>query len=205
MASSTVRALDGKGSPAGIAGEGIALSIPIALIADIVQSFRRIGGTAAAIDVARRRKGGQFDPRLADHVCENADALLAGFDETTGWDAAIAAEPVLAERMSGVELDAALEAIADFADLKSPYTTGHSRGVALLAASASLRAGLGEPAAAELRRAGLLHDIGRIGVSNAVWDKPGALSDTERERVRMHPYLTQPASHVPRAWRPWPR
>jgi HD-GYP domain-containing protein (c-di-GMP phosphodiesterase class II) len=54
-----------------------------------------------------------------------------------------------------------------------------------------LRAGLGEPAAAELRRAGLLHDVGRIGVSNAVWDKPGALSETEMERVRMHPYLTQ--------------
>jgi HD-GYP domain-containing protein (c-di-GMP phosphodiesterase class II) len=182
---------DGKGSPAGIAGEEIALSARIAVVADIVESFRRLGGTAAAVDVARRRAGGQFDPRLADHVCENADALFSGLDEATGWDAAIAAEPALAGRMSGVELDAALEAIADFADLKSPYTTGHSRGVALLAESAALRAGLGEPAAAELRRAGLLHDVGRIGVSNAVWDKPGALSETEMERVRMHPYLTQ--------------
>jgi HD-GYP domain-containing protein (c-di-GMP phosphodiesterase class II) len=182
---------DGKGSPAGIAGEEIALSARIAVVADIVESFRRLGGTAAAVDVARRRAGGQFDPRLADHVCENADALFSGLDEATGWDAAIAAEPALAQRMSGVELDAALEAIADFADLKSPYTTGHSRGVALLAESAALRAGLGEPVAAELRRAGLLHDVGRIGVSNAVWDKPGALSETEMERVRMHPYLTQ--------------
>jgi HD-GYP domain-containing protein (c-di-GMP phosphodiesterase class II) len=182
---------DGKGTPAGIAGEEIALSARIAVVADIVESFRRLGGTAAAVDVARRRAGGQFDPRLADHVCENADVLLGGLDEATGWDAAIAAEPALAGRMSRVELDAALEAIADFADLKSPYTTGHSRGVASLAASAALRAGLGEPAAAELRRAGLLHDVGRIGVSNAIWDKPGALSETEMERVRMHPYLTQ--------------
>jgi HD-GYP domain-containing protein (c-di-GMP phosphodiesterase class II) len=93
--------------------------------------------------------------------------------------------------MSGVELDSALAAIADFADLKSPYTTGHSRGVAELAASAALRAGLQEPAQAELRRAGLLHDIGRLGVSNTIWDKPGALSEPEMERVRMHPYLTQ--------------
>jgi HD-GYP domain-containing protein (c-di-GMP phosphodiesterase class II) len=182
---------DGKGSPAGIAGEEIALSARIAVVADIVESFRRLGGIAAAVDVARRRAGAQFDPRLADHVCENADALFSGLDEATGWDAAIAAEPALTGRMSGVELDAALKAIADFADLKSPYTTGHSRGVALLAESAALRAGLGEPAAAELRRAGLLHDVGRIGVSNAVWDKPGALSETEMERVRMHPYLTQ--------------
>jgi HD-GYP domain-containing protein (c-di-GMP phosphodiesterase class II) len=182
---------DGKGAPAGIAGNEIALSARIVVIADIVESFRRLGGVAAAVDVARRRAGGQFDPALAAHVCDNADALLGGLDEATGWDAAIAAEPTLARRMSGPELDDALGAIADFADLKSPYTTGHSRGVAALAASAALRAGLGEAAAAELRRAGLLHDVGRLGVSNTVWDKPGALSETEMERVRMHPYLTQ--------------
>jgi HD-GYP domain-containing protein (c-di-GMP phosphodiesterase class II) len=182
---------DGKGTPAGIAGEEIALSARIAVIADIVESFRRLGGVAAAVDVARRRAGGQFDPRLAGHVCANAEGLLGGLDEATGWDAAIGAEPVLAERMSGVELDDALAAIADFADLKSPYTTGHSRGVAERAASAALRAGLGAPAAAELRRAGLLHDVGRLGVSNTIWDKPGVLSEAEMERVRMHPYLTQ--------------
>jgi DNA-binding CsgD family transcriptional regulator len=146
---------------------------------------------AAAVDVARRRAGTHFDPQLAAHVGDNAEALLGGLDEATGWDAAIAAEPVLAERMSGVELDEALAAIADFADLKSPYTTGHSRGVAERAAAAALRAGLGEPAAAELRRAGLLHDVGRLGVSNTIWDKPGVLSEAEMERVRMHPYLTQ--------------
>jgi DNA-binding CsgD family transcriptional regulator len=161
------------------------------VIADIVESFRRVGGMAAAVEVARSRAGGQFDPRLAAHVCDNTEALLGGLDETAGWDAAIAAEPALVERMSGVELDDALAAIADFADLKSPYTTGHSRGVAERAASAALRAGLGEPAAAELRRAGLLHDVGRLGVSNAIWDKPGVLSEAEMERVRMHPYLTQ--------------
>jgi HD-GYP domain-containing protein (c-di-GMP phosphodiesterase class II) len=141
--------------------------------------------------VARRRAGGQFDPSLAEQVCDNADALLGGLDEAVGWDAAIAAEPALARRMSGARLDSALEAIADFADLKSPFTTGHSRGVAERAASAALRAGLGEPGAAELRRAGLVHDVGRLGVSNAVWDKPGSLSESEMERVRMHPYLTQ--------------
>jgi HD-GYP domain-containing protein (c-di-GMP phosphodiesterase class II) len=182
---------DGKGTPAGIAGEEIALSARIVVIADIVGSFRRVGGMAAAVDVARRRAGTQFDPQLAAHVGDNAEALLGGLDEATGWDAAIAAEPVLAERMSGVELDEALAAIADFADLKSPYTTGHSRGVAERAAAAALRAGLGEPAAAELKRAGLLHDVGRLGVSNTIWDKPGVLSEAEMERVRMHPYLTQ--------------
>jgi HD-GYP domain-containing protein (c-di-GMP phosphodiesterase class II) len=182
---------DGRGAPAGIAGSEIALSARIVVVADIVETFRRLGGVAAAVDAARRRAGGQLDPELARHVCDNTDALLAGLQEAAEWDAAIAAEPALARRMSGVELDEALAAIADFADLKSPYTTGHSRGVAALAASAALRAGLGEPAAAELRRAGLLHDVGRLGVPNTIWDKPGALSASEMERVRMHPYLTQ--------------
>jgi HD-GYP domain-containing protein (c-di-GMP phosphodiesterase class II) len=181
---------DGRGT-AGIGGEEIALSARIVVVADIVESFRRLGGMAAAVDVAHRRAGGQFDPGLAEHVCENADALLGGLDEAMGWDTAIAAEPALAHGMSGVELEAALAAIADFADLKSPYTTGHSRGVAERAAAAALRAGLGEPTAAELRRAGLIHDVGRLGVSNTIWDKPGALTDSEMERVRMHPYLTQ--------------
>ena len=41
-----------------------------------------------------------------------------------------------------------------------------------------------------LRRAGLIHDLGRLGVSNAIWDKPGSLTQAESERVRLHPYLT---------------
>src|SRR5919197_5410148 len=84
---------DGKGTPAGLAGAQIALPARIVVIADIVEAFRRAGGVDAAVEVARRRAGGQFDPQLAAHVWENADALLEGLDETTGWDMAIAAEP----------------------------------------------------------------------------------------------------------------
>jgi HD-GYP domain-containing protein (c-di-GMP phosphodiesterase class II) len=182
---------DGRGAPAKLKGEQIALPARIVVLADILEVFRRAGGIDAAVEVARGRAGGQFDPALAEHVCENGQALLGGLDEATGWEAVIADEPALAEPMSGVDLDAALEAVADFADLKSPYTTGHSRGVAERAADGARAAGLGENVALELRRAGLMHDIGRLGVSNAIWDKQGPLSDTELERVRMHPYLTQ--------------
>jgi HD-GYP domain-containing protein (c-di-GMP phosphodiesterase class II) len=182
---------DGKGTPAGIAGEQISLSARIVVIADIVETFRRRGGIAAAVDVARRRAGGQFDPGLAAHFCDNAEALLGGLDETTGWDAAIAAEPVLAERLSGVELDAALAAIADFVDLKSPYTLGHSRAVAELAGDAGRVLGLPAADVDTLVRAGLVHDLGRLGVSNAIWEKPGPLGAGEWERIRMHPYLTE--------------
>ncbi len=84
-----------------------------------------------------------------------------------------------------------MEAIADFTDLKSPWTIGHSRGVADLAGAAALEYGLSAADATRVRRAGLVHDLGRLGVSNAIWDKPGALTAAELERVRLHPYLTE--------------
>ena len=103
----------------------------------------------------------------------------------------IGAEPALGVRLTGAEFDAALEAIADFADVKSPYTIGHSRGVADLAGEAARVLGLGDQAATLVRRAGLVHDLGRLGVPNTIWDKPGPLSHAETERVRLHPYLTE--------------
>lgn len=182
---------DGKGAPAKLEGEQIARAARIVVLVDLVEAVRRLGGVEAAVEVARQRAGGQLDPGLAEHLCTNAGRLLGALDDATGWDEAIAAEPALAIPLSGIELDAALEAVADFTDLKSPYTTGHSRGVAERAASAARLGGLGDSAAVELRRAGLMHDIGRLGVSNAIWDKQGPLSEAEMERVRMHPYLTQ--------------
>ena len=80
---------------------------------------------------------------------------------------------------------------ADFVDVKSPFTLGHSRGVAALAAAAAAHAGLRGDEAAALRRAALVHDLGRVGVPNGVWDKPGPLSDAEWERVRLHSYYTE--------------
>jgi HD-GYP domain-containing protein (c-di-GMP phosphodiesterase class II) len=81
--------------------------------------------------------------------------------------------------------------MADLVDVKAPHTAGHSRGVANLAAEAARLAGLPAPEVTVVRRAGLVHDLGRLGVSNAVWDKPGPLTDSEWERVRLHPYLTE--------------
>ena len=80
--------------------------------------------------------------------------------------------------------------MADLVDLKSPYVAGHSRGVANLAGEAARVSGQTADAISTLRRAGLIHDLGRLGVSNAIWDKPGPLSQAEFERVRLHPYLT---------------
>jgi HD-GYP domain-containing protein (c-di-GMP phosphodiesterase class II) len=100
-------------------------------------------------------------------------------------------EPTSSRRLTGSALDAALEAMADFIDLKSPFTLGHSRGVAELAAAAARESGFPAEEVALVRQAGLVHDIGRLGVPNTIWDKPGPLTPPELERVRMHAYLTE--------------
>jgi putative nucleotidyltransferase with HDIG domain len=85
----------------------------------------------------------------------------------------------------------ALTAFADFADAKTPFTLGHSRGVAEFGAAAARNLGLSAADATRVRRAGLLHDIGRSGVPNAVWERKGALSVDQWERVRLHVYYTE--------------
>jgi HD-GYP domain-containing protein (c-di-GMP phosphodiesterase class II) len=182
---------DGRGMPRGTGGEELPLAIRLVHIAAIAEVHHRIGGLDAAIAVARERAGGQFEPRLVEAFADCARELLDGLAEESSWDAVIAAEPGLAKPLVGDELDAALEAVADFADLKSPWFTGHSRGVARLASAAAQEAGLPGDAVTELRRAALVHDVGRTGVPNSIWDKHGPLTDSERERVRLHPYYTE--------------
>jgi putative nucleotidyltransferase with HDIG domain len=160
-------------------------------LADVVEVFHRAGGVAAATAVARERSGTQFDPELVELFCAEAPALFAELDSVTSWDAVIAAEPALEVVLTEEQFDAALEAIADFVDIKTPWTIGHSRGVARLAAEAATGLGLSPEDVLLARRAGLVHDIGRLGVPNTIWDKRGPLSASEFERVRLHPYLTE--------------
>jgi HD-GYP domain-containing protein (c-di-GMP phosphodiesterase class II) len=181
---------DGKGVPNGCEGEELLVASRIVHIADVLEVFHRMGGQDGAVAVARERGGTQFAPHVVEAVAAHAEALFEGLEEVTTWDSVIAEEPGLARVLTAGELDVALEAIADFIDLKSPFTLGHSRGVADVAANAATVLGLGAAEESHVRRAGLLHDIGRLGVSNAVWDKPGELSAGERERVRLHAYLT---------------
>jgi HD-GYP domain-containing protein (c-di-GMP phosphodiesterase class II) len=182
---------DGKGVPAESRGEEILMPARLVNVADVVAVFHRAGGVDAAVAVARERSGTQFDPALVDAFCAGASEVLDGIEAVTAWPAVVDAEPALEIVLSDDALESALEAIADFTDLKSPWTIGHSRGVADLAHAAAPAYGLSAGDAALVRRAGLVHDLGRLGVSNAVWDKPGALTAAELERVRLHPYLTQ--------------
>jgi HD-GYP domain-containing protein (c-di-GMP phosphodiesterase class II) len=193
---------DGRGWPAGLKGEAIPVAARLAQLGEFSEVAHRVGGVAAAKALARRRGGKQFDPALAALMCTEADMLLSDLDSVGTWDAVIEAEPALAVVLSGERFDATLRAIANFVDLKSPYSLGHATAVAELAAEAGAQLGLPDEARRTLRRAGLVHDLGRLGISNAIWDKPGPLGAGELERVRLHPYLTERMLHQSEALAP---
>lgn len=180
---------DGKG-PRHVRADEITLPARLVGIAAPLEVTARRHGADVAIGIARRHAGSMFDPALAELFSDHAAEILDDLDSAATWDEVLAAEPRLARRVSGAELDDVLEAMADLIDMKSPYLAGHSRGVANLAAEAARVSDRTERDRTVVRRAGLLHDLGRLGVSNAIWDKPGPLTDVERERAHLHPYLT---------------
>ena len=181
---------DGRGWPGKLRGDAIPSAARIALIAEYVEVANRVGGLGAVRKLAAEKRGRHFDPQLCDLLRAEGETLLAGMNDLAAWDAVIGAEPALAPAVAGADLDAALTAIANFVDLKSPFFLGHARGVAALVAEASARAGMPEPTVNLLRRAGLVHGFGRLGISNAILDKRGRLGPGEWERVRLQPYFT---------------
>ncbi|HEY2643846.1 MAG TPA: HD domain-containing phosphohydrolase [Galbitalea sp.] len=185
----TFERYDGGGLPQGRSGTDIPIEMRIAQLADMSEVHHRLYGVDGAVAMARNRRGGQFDPAIVDVFTADAEAMLANLDDGDLWSTAIQLAPDDGVPVSEAELDALVTALGDFADLKCPFMLGHSRAVAELAESAGGVAGLSAEQRATLRRAGHLHDIGRLGVSNQVWSKTGQLSADEWERARMHPYF----------------
>ena len=182
---------DGRGWPGHRAGDAIPMPSRIIQLAEFAEVAHRMGGVDGAVSLAKRRKATQFDPLLVDTLCLDADKVFAHLDDVGSWDTVIDAEPSLAITLTATQCDAALLAISTFVDLKSPFTVGHSLAVAELAAAAAKQVGLTDNEATTLHRAGLVHDFGRLGVSNSIWDKRGPLGAGEWERVRLHPYFTE--------------
>ena len=193
---------DGRGWPGELKADAVPVAARIAQLAEFTEVAHRVRGVEGARALARSRSGRQFDPALAALLSAEADGIFAGLDTVPAWQAVIAAEPALAVDLSPAELDGALTAIANFVDLKSPFTLGHSVAVAELAEQAGRALGLPAEKTELLRRAGLVHGYGRLGVSNSIWDRPGPLSIGEWERVRMSPYLTERMLHQSAALAP---
>ncbi|HEX9711884.1 MAG TPA: HD domain-containing phosphohydrolase [Actinomycetota bacterium] len=182
---------DGKGGPEGMRGDSIALPARIAEVATQAVIFDRAAGATAAAAMVAKRAGGWFDPAIADAFKNHGEKLLAEIAAGDPWQAVLDAEPAPVRTIGPVNLDLALRTFADLVDLKSPFTLGHSSGVAEIAERAARALGLPDAEATDLRRAALLHDLGRTGVSNGIWDKQGSLTTSEWESVRLHPYHTE--------------
>ncbi|MEM7346521.1 MAG: HD domain-containing phosphohydrolase [Chloroflexota bacterium] len=182
---------DGQGQPNQLKGEDVALPVRVVHLAHDAATLQLQADEETAINVIRKRVGQLYDPAIADVFLQTASDLFAQLEVESTWDAILAAEPKSATWLSETQFEDALLAIADFTDLKSPYLGGHSRGVAALAETAARHCGLPEKDAMSLRRAGLIHDLGRVGVSASLWNKPGPLTESEWERVRLYPYLTE--------------
>lgn len=182
---------DGNGFPGLAAGDGIPLPARVLHVARDISVFLSAGGPEDASRVIAQRAGGAYEPSLTALAAGHLDELLDGLDDALVWDQAMAAEPAPQRRMSDEEIDAAFRVIGTFSDLKSYWLRGHADGTSQLAEAAAWRLGLPEYQVAMVRRAALALDLGRVAVSNAIWEKPGALGLTDWERVRQHPYFTE--------------
>ena len=191
-----IRSLDehwcGLGYARGLAGDDIPLLARIANLAQTVEAFHHRAGPRAALRVARQRSGSWFDPALV--------AIVQGWARDAAWwallrrdvtDAVVAAEP--SDRhmeVDGDGLDGVCRAFADIIDAKSPFTYNHSTRVADVARDLAAHCGLDALEQRRIYRAGLLHDIGKLGVSNAILDKNGPMTAAERTTMELHPRHT---------------
>jgi HD-GYP domain-containing protein (c-di-GMP phosphodiesterase class II)/DNA-binding CsgD family transcriptional regulator len=182
---------DGLGFPDGRAGEDLMLAARVVHVAEQAVLAHFAGAREGAVREVERRAGGHLDPGICAGFVANSDRVLGALDAPDMLAEAAAAEPAPAAIVSEANLERVCSAFATFADLKGTRLLGHSARVAGLADGAGSLLGLGDAARRRVRIAGLLHDVGRVGVSSAIWDRPTRLGPVEWERVRLHPYWTQ--------------
>jgi HD-GYP domain-containing protein (c-di-GMP phosphodiesterase class II) len=180
---------DGSGKPLKVKGEAIALATRIALVAIDANIGHRLGGVDGAIALTRKRAKRGLDPALVECFTKAAAKLCAPLEAPSPWTTALAAEPEPWRVVNDEGIDEGLRAMAHFSDLKCRFTRAHSTGVSTLASAAARRLGLGAELERALARAGLVHDVGRVATTAAIWDKAEPLTDSERERIRLHSYV----------------
>ncbi|MGZ4793483.1 MAG: HD domain-containing phosphohydrolase [Ilumatobacteraceae bacterium] len=171
---------NGRGLPTGSKGTAIPRPMRMAQLSQELEVLARIEGITRALEIIKARRGKAYDPELVDLVLAQAAGWWQAVEPADSWDGALAVAPRCAP-LSDAAAHESLLVLADFADLKSPWTSGHSRAVAALALEAC-----GPFAEA----AALVHDFGCVAVPNTIWDKPGPLSRDERDRAETHTLVT---------------
>jgi HD-GYP domain-containing protein (c-di-GMP phosphodiesterase class II) len=179
---------DGRGGPRGLRGDDVPLPARVTQVAAVASLFDGLGGPELAVATVRARAGGSLDAVVADVLVHNAGDLLGELASVDVPRAVLDAEPPPVAGARGVRLDTVCAAFGDLVDLKSPFFHGHAAGTARLAEAAARCLGLPAGEAIALRRAGLLHDLGRIAIPNGIWERPGPLRSGDWERVRLHAY-----------------
>jgi HD-GYP domain-containing protein (c-di-GMP phosphodiesterase class II) len=182
---------DGRGVPAGLGGEQMALAVRLFHVANVAEVHHRVSGVEGAVAVVEKRRGGQFDPALAQAFVQAAPQLLADLDESFDPHAVLRTENALQRPLGQDDINGTLAVLADFTDLRCAERAGHSAGVAELARAAATSMGLSSEDIVTTWRAGLLHDIGLHGVPATILGKQGPLTPTEWERVRLSAYYTE--------------
>jgi putative nucleotidyltransferase with HDIG domain len=180
---------DGAGFPKGLRGADVSLVARIMHVAQCFEVIFRLAGIDAARKVLAARSGGQLDPDIVDLIDRHAQEMVDGLDESSVLDTFLDEEPTPHATILSESLLDASTVMAHMADLKSTFTLGHSTAVAELADRCAGPMGIVDRE--KLRAAALVHDIGRLGLPNAIWDKPGPLSRSERLRVEEHSWFTQ--------------
>jgi HD-GYP domain-containing protein (c-di-GMP phosphodiesterase class II) len=196
---------DGRGMPGEVRGREVPQAVRLMQVAQDADMAWQQGGPGSAGRILARRAGSGLDPNAVKAFLSLGERAYAGLDAPSIWDEAMRGEPGPQPVVSEERLDACLSAVADFADLKSMWTIGHSRGVAALAGLAGELAGLPAAEVRTLRRAALVHDIGRVTVPFSVWAKPGPLTRGELEQVRLHAYHSERVLNVADGLRPLAR
>jgi HD-GYP domain-containing protein (c-di-GMP phosphodiesterase class II) len=196
---------DGNGMPGDLRGTQIPLAVRLMQVAQDADVACQYGGIALANSTLTRWSGSGLDPEAVSVFLSLGEEPYKGLDASSIWAETMAAEPGPQPEVTEERLDACLSAVADFADLKSMWTAGHSRGVAELAERAAGVAGLDVAEVVMLRRSALVHDIGRVAVPVSVWAKPGPLTRGEYEQVRLHAYHSERVLDVCPALRPLAR
>jgi putative nucleotidyltransferase with HDIG domain len=188
---------DGTGYPEGLKGEQIPRLARILAIAQHLDVFSTAESQEAAIKVLEARSGRWFDPELvrAATSLHRRGALwthcLPGDHDDETRRAAVDLAPGSNAYLEGHRIDQICGAFADVVDAKSPYTFRHSLGVTDAAVSIAQWLGLPRERIDFVRRAALLHDVGKLSISNSILDKPGKLDAGEWDAMRDHPVQTR--------------